>query len=65
MHSIIRFLIVILAPIGLIAGGAAIFGYAMDNEYRTLVWIGAGLFVAGLVWGAILYLFSSGGSFFD
>ena len=46
----------IMLPIALVIGGAALFGFGLDNDWRILAWIGGGLLVAGLVWGALLYM---------
>ena len=49
----------LLIPILMVIGGAALAGYGIDNDLRTLAWIGGGLLLAGLIWGALLYLFHS------
>ena len=46
----------VLLPIGMVIGGAALLGFGIDSDIRILAWIGIGLLVAGIVWGAILYL---------
>ena len=55
--SLISGFLAVLIPIGMVIGGAALIGVAVDNEWTILAWIGGGLLIAGLVWGAILYLF--------
>lgn len=65
LNSFIRFLVVLLMPIALIAAGAGLLGLGANNDIQALMWIGAGLFLAGVIWGGILILFNSSGSFFD
>ena len=57
--SLISGFVAVLIPIAMVVGGAALIGVAVDNEWTILACIGGGLLIAGLVWGAILYLFIS------
>ena len=51
-----RGLFAVMIPIGMVIGGAALIGFAVENDWTILVWIGSGMLVAGLIWGALLYL---------
>lgn len=58
--SLLGGIMVVLIPIGMVVGGGALVGLGLDNEWNTVAWIGGAIFVAGLIWGALLFLFHSG-----
>ena len=61
MKDIARFLVGLLMPLILIAGGAGLIGIGMTYEIVILVWVGLALIAAGLLWGMILYFVADSG----
>lgn len=61
MKDIARFLVGLLMPLILIAGGAGLIGIGMTYEIVILVWVGLALIAAGLLWGMILYFWADSG----
>lgn len=61
MKSIIRFIIGLLMPIILIAGGGMLAGLGLNNDWQFVVWAGIAMVGAGIVWGFFLFLWANGG----
>ena len=61
MAWFLKFIISLLAPVALVAGGGAIAGWGLTNEYEWAMWIGGALFAAGVIWGLFLLLVASDG----
>ncbi len=54
--QVIRSVVGLLMPIFLIAGGGAMTGWGLDNEWSYVAWAGIGLVVAGIIWGLVVWL---------
>lgn len=65
MKDLIRFLVGLFAPFALIFGGAAIVGAGTHFSIPFLIWTGAVVVLAGIVWGAFLMFVNSSFSWFD
>jgi len=61
MKAVIRFIVSLLMPVILIAGGGMLTGWGVTNSWQFVVWAGVGMVVAGIVWGLILWLWVDGG----
>ena len=51
MKSLIRFVVSLLMPIFLIAGGGVIAGWGHTNEWDWLAYRGFGMIGGGILWG--------------
>ena len=60
MNNLLRILIGLFMPVILIVGGGWLFGYAIDSDSQVLFWMSLALIAAGLIWGLVLWLWSSG-----
>ena len=62
MRRLISFVITLLMPVILVGGGGALTGWGLTNEWDMIVWVGAAMVVAGVLWGLFLFLWASNGS---
>ena len=62
MRRLISFVVTLLMPLILIVGGGALTGWGITNDWNMVVWIGAAMVVAGVLWGLFLFLWASNGS---
>ncbi len=56
MKSFVRFIVSLLMPIILIAGGGMLTGWGITNEWDYVAWAGIGMLAAGIIWGLVLWL---------
>ena len=59
MKDIARILIGLLMPLILVVGGGWLVGVGIDNNSNVLFWMGVVMVAVGLIWGLVLYLWSS------
>lgn len=59
--ELLKFLAGLLVPVLLIVVGAALAGAGFNYGLPVVGWAGAAILAAGVVWGALLVLFASGG----
>lgn len=52
-------LMLLLVPVAMVIGGGALIGFGIDNDWSIVVYIGGALLIAGLVWGALLFMYHS------
>ncbi len=62
MKSFVRFIVSLLMPIILIAGGGMLMGWGITNEWDYVAWAGIGMLAAGIIWGLILWFWVDAGS---
>ena len=63
MKNLFRFLVGLFMPVFLILGGGALTGFALNNAFALLVWVGLAMIAAGVLWGLVLFFWASGGDF--
>ena len=62
MKSAIRFIVTLLMPVILVAGGGALMGWGITNEWDYVAWAGIGMIAGGIIWGLILWLWVDAGT---
>lgn len=62
MRRLIAFVLTLLMPIMLIAGGGTLAGWGMTNNWDWLVWAGLSMIAVGVLWGIALFLWAGNGS---
>ena len=62
MRRLIAFVLTLLMPIILIAGGGTVTGWGMRNDWEWLVWAGLAMIAVGILWGVFLFLWAGNGS---
>jgi len=62
MRRLIAFVLTLLIPIILIAGGGALTGWGATNDWDWLVWAGLSMIAVGVLWGIVLFLWAGNGS---
>ena len=60
LHSLIRIVVYLFAPVGMVFGGAGMTGLGFGNNWDWLGWTGAVIVLAGLVWGLWVYTMNGG-----
>lgn len=60
MKDLARFLVGLLMPFVLIAGGGTLVGWAVSIEVTFLIWIGLAMIAAGVLWGFLLFAVAGG-----
>lgn len=61
MKSLLRFLLGLLMPLILIAGGGALIGWGVTHDWPIMIWTGLAMIGAGILWGLFLFLWASEG----
>jgi hypothetical protein len=49
-------------PVILVAGGGALMGWGITNEWDYVAWAGIGMIAGGIIWGLILWLWVDAGT---
>ena len=62
MRRLIAFVLTLLMPIILIAGGGTLAGWGMTNNWDWMVWAGLAMIAIGILWGVALFLWAGNGS---
>ncbi|MEO0467388.1 MAG: hypothetical protein AAF216_12675 [Pseudomonadota bacterium] len=65
LKGVLKFLLSLFMPVILIAAGGGLAVLGIEQEWNWLFWFGLIVFGAGIVWGAILFLWADSGSFLD
>lgn len=61
MKRLISFVVTLLMPIILIAGGGSIIGLGLNNDWDMIAWAGLAMVVGGILWGLFLFIWASDG----
>ena len=62
MKRLIAFVITLIMPIILVAGGGSVIGWGITNEWEMVAWAGLAMVVVGLLWGLLLFLWAGNGA---
>ena len=63
MKRLIGFIVTLLMPIILIAGGGLLAGLGATSDWEFVIYAGFAMIGAGILWGLVLWLWASDGGF--
>jgi hypothetical protein len=58
IKQILQFLLFLLAPVILVAIGAALTAWGLSNDWQILTWTGLIVIAAGFAWGIFIWIWA-------
>jgi hypothetical protein len=58
IKQVLQFLLFLLAPVILVAIGAALTAWGLSNDWQILTWTGLIVIAAGFAWGIFIWIWA-------